>query len=252
LEECIKDEGAKEMSRTMMFDTVLRGCTATYTVAPPNNGWYVDNTPWDRQGGNHIYTQDSIDIGGMTTTQEETFFPQAATIQNSPFYSAPGVLNPNEAPYGTLFEWVLITESPFDVSKWIEDQSYAVLGQSFDTQFTCPGIEPRRTTNQNQTIGFDNILYGRVQMIANNSSLPQQAGVVYATEEFGSMTPTASDRLYVTRIVKVQTYGIAAQAGFTIQVPHMRVIIVGSSKEENDLSYIMRLRQSYKLAQDLN
>jgi len=32
----------------------------------------------------------------------------------------------------------------------------------------------------------------------------------------------------------------------------MRVIIVGSGKEENDLSYIMRLRQSYKLAQDLN
>jgi hypothetical protein len=58
--------------------------------------------------------------------------------------------------------------------------------------------------------------------------------------------------LYVTRIVKVQTYGVAAQNGFTIQVPHMRVIIVGSGKEENDLSYIMRLRQSYKLAQDLN
>jgi hypothetical protein len=251
LEGCIEEEGAKEMSRTVMFDTVLRGCTATYTAAP-TNGWVTDNTPWNREGGSHIYTQDSIDIGGMTITQEETFFPQAATIQNSPFYSAPGVLNPGEAPYGTLFEWVLITESPFNVSKWIADQSYSIAGQTFDTQFTCPGIEPRRTTVQNETIGFDNILYGRVQMIANNSSLPQQAGVVYATEEFGSMTPTASDRLYVTRIVKVQTYGVAAQAGFTIQLPHMRVIIVGSGKEENDLSYIMRLRQSYKLAQDLN
>jgi len=247
------------MSRTVMFDTILRGCTATYTVAPPNNGWYVANTPWDREGGNHIYTQDSIDIGGMTTTQEETFFPQAATIQNSPFYSAPGCVlrTPGDpqsglAPYAALFEWVLITESPFNVSKWIEDQAYAVVGQSFDTQFTCPGIEPRRTTSQNETIGFDNVLYGRVQMVANNSSLPQQAGVVYATEEFGSMTPTASDRLYVTRIVKVQTYGLAPSAGFTIQVPHMRVIIVGSGKEENDLSYIMRLRQSYKIAQDLN
>ena len=247
------------MSRTVMFDTILRGCTATYTVAPPNNGWYVANTPWDREGGNHIYTQDSIDIGGMTTTQEETFFPQAATIQNSPFYSAPGCIlrNPADpqsglAPYGALFEWVLITESPFNVSKWIEDQAYAVVGQSFDTQFTCPGIEPRRTSAQNETIGFDNILYGRVQMIANNASLPQQAVVVYATEEFGSMTPTASDRLYVTRIVKVQTYGLAPLAGYTIQLPHMRVIIVGSGKEENDLSYIMRLRQSYKLAQDLN
>jgi len=241
-----------------MFDTILRGCTATYTGAP-TNGWVVDNTPWTREGNAHIYTQDTIDIGGMTTTQEETFYPQAATIQNSPFYSAPGCIlrdpaDPQSglAPYGTLFEWVLITESPFDVSKWIGDQAYSVVGQTFDTVFTCPGIEPRRTTNQNSTIGFENILYGRVQMIANNSSLPQQAGVVYATEEFGSMTPTASDRLYVTRIVRVKNYGLATPVASAIQVPHMRVIIVGSGKEENDLSYIMRLRQSYKVAQDLN
>lgn len=236
------------MSRTVMFDTILRGVTATYTVAPPNNGWYVNDTPWTRVGNGHIFTQDTIDIAGMTTTQEETFFPQAATVQNSPYYQAPGVLNPGESPYGTLFEWVLITESPFDVAKWIEDQSYGFFG----TQFTCPGIDPRRTTLQNETIGFENILYGRVQMIANNSSLPQQAGVVYASEEFGSMTPTASDRLYVTRIVKVQLYGVSPPANSAIQVPHMRIIIVGSGKEENDLSYIMRLRQSYKVAQDLN
>ena len=239
------------MSRTVMFDTILRGCTATYTGAP-TNGWLTADSPWNREGNSHIYIQDEIDIGGMTTTQEETFFPQAATIQNSPFYSAPGVLAPGEGPYGTLFEWVLITESPFDVANWIADQNYSIGAQVFDTQFSCPGINPRRTTEQVSTIGFENILYGRVQMIANNSSLPQQAGAIYATEEFGSMTPTASDRLYVTRIVKVQTYGIAAQPGFAIQVPHMRVIIVGSGKEENDLSYIMRLRQSYKLAQDLN
>ena len=99
------------MSRTVMFDTVLRGCTATYTVAPPNNGWYVDRTPWKREGGNHIYQQDTIDIGGMTTTQEETFFPQAATVQNSPFYIAPGCIlrdpaDPQSglAPYGALFQ----------------------------------------------------------------------------------------------------------------------------------------------------
>lgn len=243
------------MSRTIMIDTIVRGGTATFFDDPPNSGWRVLDSEWVQVDNGHIYAQETVDIGGLTTTQEHTFFPQAATIQNSPFYQAPGSIlrDPTDpqsglAPYGALFEWVLITESPFNAKKWIEDQNYG----SFDTQFTCPGIEPRRTTDQNSTIGFDNILYGRVQMIANNTSLPQQAGVVYATEEFGSMTPTASDKLYVTRIVKVQTYGLAPQQGYTIQLPHMRVIIVGSGKEENDLSYIMRLRQSYKLAQDLN
>lgn len=238
-----------------MFDTILRGCTSSYTAA---------GTTWSTQGNwvysdpNHIYVQDTIDIGGMTTTQERTFYPQAATIQNSPYYSAPGVILRDPAdpqsglvPYGALFEWVLITESPFNAAKWIADQDYNA-GGFFGTQQTCPGIEVRRTTDQNSTIGFNNILYGRVQMIAHNSSLPQQAGVVYASEEFGSMTPTASDRLYVTRIVKVQNYGLATPDQSSIQLPHMRIIIVGSDKEENDLSYIMRLRQSYKLDQDVN
>lgn len=244
------------MSRTVMFDTILRGCTSTYTAS---------GTTWSTQGNwvysdpNHIFIQDTIDIGGMTTTQERTFYPQAATIQNSPYYSAPGAINrtpgdPNSGlvPYGALFEWVLITESPFNASKWIADQDYNIGGISFGTQQTCPGIDVRRTTDQNSTIGFENILYGRVQMISHNTSLPQQAGVVYATEEFGSMTPTASDRLYVTRIVKVQNYGLATPDQSAIQLPHMRIIIVGSDKEENDLSYIMRLRQSYKLDQDVN
>jgi hypothetical protein len=235
-----------------MFETVLRGCTSTYTAS--GTTWTAPGD-WVYEDPNHLYIQDSIDIGGMTTTQEETFYPQAATIQNSPYYSAPGVVlrtagDPQSGlvPYGALFEWVLITESPFNVSEWIAQQNYG----AFTTAQTCPGIEVRRTTNQNSTIGFNNILYGRVQMIAHNSSLPQQAGVVYASEEFGSMTPTASDRLYVTRIVKVQSYGIAIPNSSAIQLPHMRVILVGSGKEENDLSYIMRLRQSYKVDQDLN
>jgi len=240
-----------------MFDTILRGCTSTYTSA--GTTWTAP-ADWQFEDPDHIYLQQTIDIGGMTTTEEKTFYPQAATIQNSPFYSAPGVVlrtagDPQSGlvPYGALFEYVLITESPFNVSKWIQDQNYTGFGgTSLVTVQTCPGIEPRRTTDQNSTIGFNNILYGRVQMIAHNSSLPQQAGVVYASEEFGSMTPTASDRLYVTRIVKVQNYGIATPNSSSIIVPHMRVILVGSSKEENDLSYIMRLRQSYKLQQDLN
>lgn len=246
------------MSRTVMFDTVIRGCTSTFTLAgttwtSPGNWNYV-NSP-----GNIIYSQDEIDIGGLTTTQEGTFYPQAATIQNSPFYLAPGVVlrDPEDpqsglVPYGVLFEYVMITEVPFNAEKWIADQQYNVLAQTFSPAQTCPGIEVRRTTAQNSTVGFNNIIYGRVQMISHNSSLPQQAGVVYSTQEFGSMAPTASDRLYVTRIVMVRSYNQQIPDQSSIILPHMRIILVGSGKEENDLSYIMRLRNSYLLQQDVN
>lgn len=246
------------MSRTVMFDTVLRGLTSTFTLA--GTTWSSPGN-WEYAGvpGNILYTQDEIDIGGLTTTQEGTFFPQAATIQNSPFYVAPGVVPRDPAdpqsglvPYGVLFEYVLITAVPFNASKWISDQNYTVGTQTFSPAQTCPGIEVRRTTSQNTTVGFNNIIYGRVQMISHNSSLPQQAGVVYSTQEFGSMTPTASDRLYVTRIVMVRTYGQQIPDQSSIILPHMRIILVGSGKEENDLSYIMRLRNSYTLQQDVN
>jgi len=242
-----------------MFDKVMRGGSFTYTAAGTT---WSSNGPWEYAGGNTnvLYTQQEIDIGGMTTTQEETFYPEAATIQNSPFYTVPGVVERvsgdpafGYVPYGALFEYVLITESPFKVDKWISDQTYTGDGTSWIPVYSCPGINPRRTTDQATTLGFDNILYGRVQMIVHNSSLPQQAGVVYSTNEFGSMTPTASDRLYVTRFIVVQPLGgQTIPNGSGIQIPHMRVVLVGSGKEENDLSYIMRLRNSYLLQQDVN
>jgi len=243
-----------------MFDKILRGGTFSYSTV---GSTWSDRGPWTYAStpGNVLYAQDEIDIGGMTTTQEETFYPEAATIQNSHFYTAPGAIPIDPAdpetrivPYGAMYEYVLITETPFKVDKWLADQNYTEgSGESFFTVQTCPGINPRRTTDQATTLGFNNILYGRVQMIAHNTSLPIQAGVVYSTNEFGSMTPTASDRLYVTRIVAVQPMGgLAIPNGSTIQVPHMRVILVGSGKEENELSYIMRLRNSYLLQQDVN
>ena len=248
------------MSRTTLFDTVLRGGTFPYSLA--STTWTATGSPYTYAStpGNVMYIQDEIDIGGMTTTQEETFYPEAATIQNSPFYTAPGAVDripgaPDMGlvPYGALFEYVLITESPFNVSKWLADQSYNAGGQQMIPIMSCPGIDPRRTTDQASTLGFDNILYGRVQMIAHNTSLPQQSGVVYQTNEFGSMTPTASDRLYVTRFIVIQPLGgQIIPDGSTVQIPHMRVILVGSGKEENDLSYVMRLRNSYLLQQDVN
>ena len=249
-----------------MFDEVIRGGSFSYvdgaTLTPPQPGfvWTTTGTSWKRGlAPNSLYLQEEIDIGGLTTTQEETFFPSAATIQNSPFYSVPGVVASAvpelpARPYGALFEYVLVTENPFKVDKWLQDQNYTIFNtsQNFITVQSCPGINPRRTTEQATTLGFESILYGRVQMLVNNSSLPQQAGAVYQTNEFGSMTPTASDRLYLTRILVVQTYGELIPINSVIQVPHQRVIMVGSGREENDLSYIMRLRNSYLLQQDVN
>jgi len=203
-----------------------------------------------------LYAQEEIDIAGLTTIEENTFFPVAAAIQQSGFYLGPGLIQPDPAqpkfPYGTLFEYVMVTEAPFKVDKWVADNSLSGTQSTQNIEQKVPGLLPRRTTNQESTLGFDNILYGRVQMLVNNSTLPQQAAVPYTTNEFGSMTGTVSDTLYVTRFISLATYGDSVPVGTNIAVPDHRVIIAGSTKEEPDLSYIMRMRQSYLLAQDLN
>lgn len=242
--------------RDIMFDKPMYGMSASYDSG---NFWapVEPNDDWIKANSNTLACQKEIDIGGLTVAQEGTFFPKAVQIQRSPFYSAPGCIprDPQDpqsalAPYGVLFETILVSEHPFDVTKWCGDNQVGTY--NFIQAQTVPGLLPERTTLQNSTLGFENILYGRVQMISNNSSLPQQCGVVYATEEFGSMSPTASNKLYVTRMVQVQTFGLAAQTGFAIQVPAIRVVMIGRAEEESDLSYIMRMRQSYLLQQDLN
>lgn len=243
-------------ARDIMFDKPMYGVNASYTTA---GGWQpiVPNDKWFQANSKTIACQKEIDIGGLTVAQEGTFFPKAVQIQRSPFYSAPGCIprDPNDplsplAPYGVLFETILVSEHPFDVTKWCGDQQVGTY--NFIQSQTVPGLLPERTTLQNQTLGFENILYGRIQMIANNSSLPQQCGVVYSSEEFGSMSPTASNKLYVTRMIEVRSFGLAPPQNSAIIIPAMRLVMIGRAEEENDLSYIMRMRQSYLLAQDLN
>lgn len=242
--------------RDVMFDKPMYGMNASYQSG---NFWEpgVPNVGWVKCTSNTLGCQAEIDIGGLTVAQEGTFFPRAVQIQRSPFYEAPGCIlrdpaDPQSglAPYGVLFETILISEHPFNMEKWCADNQTGSLN-TLQAQ-VVPGLLPERTTDQNSTLGFENILYGRIQMIANNVTLPQQAGVVYSTEEFGSMSPTASNKLYITRLVQVQTYGLAPSTGFGIKVPAIRVVLVGRAEEENDLSYIMRMRQSYLLNQDLN
>lgn len=203
-----------------------------------------------------LWAQEEIDIAGLTTIEERTFFPVAATVQQSGFYLGPGLIQPDPAqprfPYGTLFEYVVVSEVPFEIEKWIADNSLSGRQSTENIEQKVPGLLPLRSTNQESTLGFDNILYGRVQMLVNNSTLPQSAAVPYTTNEFGSMTGTVSDTLYVTRFISLVTYGNSVPVGTIISLPDHRVIVAGSAKEEPDLSYIMRMRQSYLLAKDLN
>ena len=93
---------------------------------------------------------------------------------------------------------------------------------------------------------FEHIPYAR--MTRYTVDLDTQAAFAFkaASEQSGSLEPTASDRLYVYRLVFL--YDVSG--GATVYgVASGRILFAISTKEEATYQYLMRLKRSYDLQQ---
>ena len=90
---------------------------------------------------------------------------------------------------------------------------------------------------------FDQTIYMR-RRVFNIDVDNQNAGlcITMFDQQLGSLEPTASDRLYCTRIV--QAVSPAATIGGLYPV---RYIVSADAKEEPEFEYLMRLKRSYEL-----
>ena len=73
--------------------------------------------------------------------------------------------------------------------------------------------------------------------------------VLLNEEQYGSMSPTASDRVYSYRVV-VAAGVIGGPGATSMFVYPARHILRAEAKEEPDHQYIMRLLRSYELQQE--
>lgn len=76
------------------------------------------------------------------------------------------------------------------------------------------------------------------------------AALVHVTDNyFSSLEPTAADCLYCYRVIVVPRPGNNTDSGLNnITLPPKRVILDAFTVEEPDLEYMMRLKRSYELA----
>jgi len=104
---------------------------------------------------------------------------------------------------------------------------------------TVPGM---MGSNQN----FATIIYGNYRLYVPNASLAAFPGFLQmiSSGSFGSKEPTAAERLYCYRIVKC--LGVLND---TMAAPACRIGLFGAMFQEEELSYIMRLKRSYELQQ---
>ena len=167
-----------------------------------------------------------LDLGGLSVEEKTVVFDQAA-IQEPTYTSLMSGANPGDF----CFIHDLVSSTPLDFG-------------------ADPGIVLNDGAGFPQGVGdFEHIIYGRFQRLAADLDYGSQFPLLVDTKTFGSMEPTASDRLYVYRLVYFDVKAPIQQFNYGAIGP-ARVMFSVNSKEEAQYRYLMRLMRSYELQQE--
>ena len=190
------------------------------------------SSPWTSLGGNACYQQQDIDLSGYAM-KNKTFYPYSSFEQraNTEYIQSAATLT--SQPY--LVEVTIVSSLPLSN----DDLLASIVGAPGFISIT-PGFNR-----------FDRsvIIHGEHRAYTLDSTMSVAGGLnalrLLDRQIFSSLEPTAADKLYCYRIVTV-----AASAGEVTDValPSSRIIIPGTITSEPQLEYMMRLKRSYELA----
>ncbi len=177
--------------------------------------------------GNVMYWQGSIDLSGYAM-ERKTFYPVTAFTQEAQAYVSFGGSGQSIV--------YLVSSIPTDVNDLLTQIVYA----------SAPGFIQPSAAGVSQD-DWTSILFGQYDLNLINTTLPT-LGLCQPimTRQFGSLSPTAADKLYVTKVVIPAT--VAGEVGDSLSIPSSRIVIPGTIREEPTLEYMMRLKRSYELA----
>jgi len=207
------------------------------TISEPI-GYYIaqkgaEDTEWSYSGGDRQWLpipsyplalswSSSIDLSGYAL-QGKTFFPVTGFLQQSPVIA----LDAGAA----IHMMTVISSVPLDVDRLLADVTV--------------GTTPDLSTQE-----WETVLYCRSETYMATTTTPSAFNYLTLQNvgQSGSLEPTAADKLFIYRIAL--PIGVTALANdFTrIQLPGCRVGLIGQMADEPQLEYMMRLKRSYELA----
>jgi len=190
-----------------------------WTNTSLSNGWLTDPAL-----GLIAFWTGTIDLSGYVR-EMKTFYPMAGIIQQ-------GAFNAEQGGEGSIL-YTIVSSIPLDPLA----VSSAVVGGSGMGLLSLSG-----QTNQN----YDTVLFAESELYVENANItPNAFGIQQPllNRQTGSLSPTAADTLYVMKMVL--PFG-AAQTSITI--PASRVLLPGKFGTEPDVEYMMRLKRSVELA----
>ena len=168
---------------------------------------------------NFFVARTYFDLAGLTLDNETLFF-EGAAVQD--------VTNPTSVPAaaGNLARVIdILSNKPLTNN---EALNAIVSGNMISTA--------------SANLTFDQTIYMRYRIF--NTDIDNLAGsfmITLADNQLGSLSPTASDRVYVTRIVSL----FGGDASYDVQP--VRFLLQATADEEPEYQYLMRLKRSYEL-----
>ena len=179
---------------------------------------------WEEIGVGTYVNRKYFDLAGLSMDDKTLFF-NGATIQETYPPTKPAI-----APPGNLVAVAdVMSNKPLSGSDAI-----AVVNGLGNTQ----GPNSANLT-------FDQTIYLRLRVFVVNSDTAASGFFVPLSDnQLGSMSPTASDRIYCTRVVQ---FGANADGAYALYP--VRYLINANATEEPEYEYLMRLKRSYELQQ---
>ena len=215
----------EDMQRTLC--TEFNALTVSYDVA--TSQFVIDSGSYQQLSSDVFFTQQDIDLTGYAM-QRKTFYPYSSFEQRSGATFAQTVASPTKQPY--IIEQTIVSSVPLNNTDLLISAAASI----------SPGF---------QFLNFDRevIIHGEAKIYTLDStiSISGQEDVLKLIDRqtYSSLEPTAADKLYCYRIL----YFSAGRDEFVkVIVPNSRVLIPGTLSSEPQLEYMMRLKRSYELA----
>jgi hypothetical protein len=145
-----------------------------------------------------------------------------------------------------VVETVIISSVPFN-----DDQLIAsVVGSPGFTNYTLSGLDWGNFNREHIIHGSYKIYYANSVVGSGAFTSTGTATMVPVIDNiFSSLEPTAADCLYCYRVMYAPLAGRSNEEGIqAVTLPPMRVILDAFTVEEPTLEYMMRLKRSYELA----
>lgn len=183
---------------------------------PADNGWL--------NGGlsDALMYETYIDMSGLTL-DDLTFIPQGIQLQDPGRYACTGI------PTADVEVLDIISQERLTIT-------------DIETQLQLGNVPGMSETTED----FTQIIFGQYRLLLRqNTSTNTEILSIVDGGLFGSQEGTAASKLWCYRFIRINNVVLAG--GEVLLIPASRFIVVGTTVEEKELPYMMRLKRSYEL-----